>query len=104
MVTEWRVPEGALTGSDELSLYFYHLRSRRAAASFARCWLLVKGETFEYWLMSELITRVRLRSRERGRGLCRVRSVRIERHAPRLPRHLGIEWHLLVDGDMAGQR
>ena len=52
VVKEWRVPDGALT-SDELRRYSYHLRSRRAASSFARCWLLVEGET-EYWLISEL--------------------------------------------------
>ncbi len=51
-VKEWKVPEDALSG-DELRRYSYHLRSRRAAASFARAWLLVEGET-EFWLMSEL--------------------------------------------------
>jgi putative ATP-dependent endonuclease of OLD family len=52
LVKEWRVPENALSG-DELRRYSYHLRIRRVAASFARAWLLVEGET-EFWLMSEL--------------------------------------------------
>jgi putative ATP-dependent endonuclease of OLD family len=101
VVTEWRVPEGALTG-DELRRYFYHLRSRRAAASFARCWLLVEGET-EYWLMSEL-------SRVCGydlasEGVACVEFAQCGLSAMlKVARHLGIEWHLLVDGDMAGQR
>ena len=101
MVREWRVPEGALS-ADELRRYSYHLRSRRAAASFARCWLLVEGET-EYWLMAEL---ARVCGYElASEGVTCVEFAQCGLGAMlKVARHLGIEWHLLADGDMAGQR
>jgi putative ATP-dependent endonuclease of OLD family len=100
LVREWRVPDGALT-ADELRRYSYHLRSRRAQASFARCWLLVEGET-EFWLMSEL-------ARVCGydfecEGVACVEFAQCGLGALiKVARHFGIEWHLLADGDSAGQ-
>ena len=100
VVTEWRVPEGSLT-ADELRRYAYHLRSRRAAASFARCWLLVEGET-EFWLMSEL---ARVCGHEfASEGIACVEFAQCGLGALiKVARHLGIQWHLLADGDRAGQ-
>ena len=94
------MPEGALT-ADELRRYAYHLRSRRAAASFARCWLLVEGET-EFWLMGEL-------ARVCGYDLASEGVVCVEfaqcglGSLIKVAQYLGIEWHLLADGDQAGQ-
>ena len=100
VVREWRVPEGALS-ADELRRYSYHLRSRRAAASFARCWLLVEGET-EYWLMAEL---ARVCGYElASEGVACVEFAQCGLTAMlKVARRLGIEWHLLADGDMAGK-
>ena len=101
IVKEWRVPRGALT-ADELRRYSYHLRSRRASASFARCWLLVEGET-EFWLMGEL-------ARVCGydfatEGVTCVEFAQCGLAALiKVARHLGIEWHLLSDGDQAGRQ
>lgn len=100
VVREWRVPEGALT-RDELRRYAYHLRSRRAAASFARCWLLVEGET-EFWLMGEL-------ARACGYDFASEGVVCVEfaqcglGSLVKVAQHLGIKWHLLADGDQAGR-
>ncbi len=100
VVTEWRVPEGAVS-PDDLRRYSYHLRSRRGGAMFARCWLLVEGET-EFWLIGEL-------ARLCGYDLPAEGIVCVEFAqcglAPLLEvaRHLGIEWHLLTDGDAAGE-
>ena len=100
VVTQWRVPEGAIS-SDDLRRYAYHLRSRRGVAMFARCWLLVEGET-EFWLMGEL-------ARLCGYDLATEGIVCVEFAQCGLPpllhvaRHLGIEWHLLTDGDQAGE-
>jgi putative ATP-dependent endonuclease of OLD family len=101
LVKEWRVPEGALD-PDELRRYTYHLRSRRAAASFARCWLLVEGET-EFWLMSEL---ARVCGYDfAGEGVVCVEFAQCGLHAlVKVARRLGIEWHLLADGDAAGRQ
>ena len=100
VVREWRVPDGALT-ADELRRYSYHLRSRRAEASFARCWLLVEGET-EFWLMGEL-------ARVCGydfecEGVACVEFAQCGLSALlKVARHFGIWWHVLADGDAAGQ-
>jgi len=100
VVTEWLVPEGSLT-ADELRRYSYHLRSRRASASFARCWLLVEGET-EFWLMSEL---ARVCGYEfDSEGVTCVEFAQCGLSALiKVAQHLGIRWHLLADGDAAGQ-
>ncbi|HEY3439376.1 MAG TPA: DUF2813 domain-containing protein [Paludibaculum sp.] len=100
VVTEWRVPEGSL-GADDLRRFSYHLRSRRGAAMFARCWLMVEGET-EFWLLGEL-------ARLCGYDFATEGIVCVEFAqcglAPllRVAGHLGIEWHLLTDGDQAGE-
>jgi putative ATP-dependent endonuclease of OLD family len=96
---QWRVQRGTLSGEDTRKLS-YHLRARRGEAMFARCWLLVEGET-EFWMMSEM-------ARLSGYDL------NLEGVAPvefaqcglppliRLAGQLGIEWHVLTDGDRTG--
>ena len=100
VVRAWSVPEGALD-ADELRRYSYHLRSRRATASFARCWLLVEGET-EFWLMGEL---ARLCGYDfASEAVACVEFAQCGLGALiKVARHLGIAWHLLSDGDRAGQ-
>lgn len=100
-VTEWPVQPKAL-GKDGLRRISYHLRSKRAAAMFARCWLLVEGET-EYWILPEL-------ARVRGYDFA-VEGVACVEFAQcglspliKLAGQLGIAWHVLADGDEAGQR
>ena len=94
------MPDGSLK-ADELRRYTYHLRSRRAGASFARCWLLVEGET-EFWLMGEL---ARVCGYEfASEGVACVEFAQCGT-APliKVAQHLGIEWHPLADGDTAGR-
>jgi putative ATP-dependent endonuclease of OLD family len=79
----------------------YHVRIQRGASLFARCWLLVEGET-EAWLLPEL-------ARECGYVLASEGVYCIEfaqcgvMPLVRLANAIGIEWHLLADGDDAGQ-
>ncbi len=47
-----QVPRRALS-LDDLRRVGYHVRANRADALFARCWLLVEGET-EFWVVPEL--------------------------------------------------
>jgi putative ATP-dependent endonuclease of OLD family len=100
-IREWRVPEGALS-ADDLRRYSYHLRSRRASSSFARCWLLVEGET-EYWMMPEL---ARVCGYElTSEGVAPVEFAQCGLGALlKVAGYLGIEWHLVADGDEAGRR
>jgi putative ATP-dependent endonuclease of OLD family len=100
VVREWRVREGTL-GRDDLRRVSYHLRARRGAACFARCWLLVEGET-EFWLLPDL-------ARLCGYDLVQEGVACVEfaqcglRPLIKLAEALGIEWHVLVDGDAAGE-
>jgi putative ATP-dependent endonuclease of the OLD family len=100
VVREWRVREGALR-KDDLRKVSYHLRARRGAACFARCWLLVEGET-EYWILPDL-------ARLLGHDLVQEGIACVEfaqcglGPLVKLARALGIEWHVLADGDRAGE-
>jgi putative ATP-dependent endonuclease of OLD family len=100
-VKEWRVPEGGLT-ADELRRHSYHVRSRRAEASFARCWLLVEGET-EFWLMSEFGRVLGYDLASEGVACVEFAQCGLD-VLIKVARYLGIEWHMLVDGDAAGQQ
>jgi putative ATP-dependent endonuclease of OLD family len=85
---------------DDLRRIAYHVRINRAGALFARCWLFVEGET-EAWLLPEL-------GQIRGFDFPSegIRCVEFAqsglRALLRLANDLGIEWHLLADGDAAG--
>jgi putative ATP-dependent endonuclease of OLD family len=99
VVRQWRVHAGALK-PDELRKLTYHLRARRGEASFARLWILVEGET-EFWMLREL-------GRIAGYDFDLEGIACIEFAQCGIPplvkaaRELGIEWHLLTDGDAAG--
>jgi putative ATP-dependent endonuclease of OLD family len=88
-------------GLDDLRRIAYHVRVNRAGALFARCWLLVEGET-EAWLLPELAQVSGVSFPSEG-----IRCVEFAqcgvRPLLRLANDLGIEWHLLADGDEAGQ-
>ena len=88
--------------ADDLRKITFHVRINRPMSLFARCWLLVEGET-ELWLLSELAL------------LCGYHlpgeGVRIIEYAQcgyspliKLANDLGINWHMLADGDEAGVR
>jgi len=87
--------------SEELRRLSYHVRMRMSTATFARCWLLVEGES-EVWLLPHL-------ARLCGYDLSLEGVVCVEFAQCGIPplikaaRHLGIEWFLLADGDAAGK-
>jgi putative ATP-dependent endonuclease of OLD family len=87
---------------DELRRLTYHLRLNRGNAFFARCWVLVEGET-EAWLVPEF-------GRIAGVEFP-VEGIRVIEFAQaglkallRLADDLGISWVMLADGDDAGRR
>jgi putative ATP-dependent endonuclease of the OLD family len=85
---------------DDLRHIAYHVRLNRAGALFARCWLFVEGET-EAWLLPELAQLCGFDFPTEG-----IRCVEFAQSGLssllRLANDLGIEWHLLTDGDEAG--
>jgi putative ATP-dependent endonuclease of OLD family len=100
VVKEWEVAQTALTG-DALRKVSYHLRSRRGSAMFARCWLLVEGET-EYWVLPDLARVCGYDLAEEGVACVEFAQSGVAPFAT-LAHHLGIPWHVLVDGDEAGR-
>ena len=100
VVYESRIDPGTLSLTD-LRRVTYHLRARRGQAMFARCWLLVEGES-EAWLLPEL---ARLRGYEFAQeGIAIVEYAQAGLSpAIRTAAELGIEWHVLTDGDEAGE-
>jgi putative ATP-dependent endonuclease of the OLD family len=100
VVEEWAVAQTALTG-DALRKVSYHLRSRRASAMFARCWLLVEGET-EYWVLPDLARVCGYDFAEEGVACVEFAQSGVAPFAT-LAHHLGIAWHVMVDGDEAGR-
>ncbi len=96
-----RLSVAGLTPTD-LRRVSYHVRAKRGGVLFGRCWLLVEGES-EFWLLTQL-ARVLGYDLE-GEG---VRCVEFAQCGVvplvKLANDLGIEWHLLVDGDESGER
>ena len=97
---ERRVQGNSLSRS-ESRRFHYHLRSRFGVASFARLWLLVEGES-EYWLIPQI---ARLMGYEFAlEGIACVEFAQCGLDPPiKVARELGIEWHVLADGDSAGE-
>ena len=80
----------------------FHIRFNRASSLFARCWLLVEGET-ETWVINEL-------ARQCGHHFD-AEGVKVIEFAQsglkpliKFARRMGIQWHVLVDGDEAGKK
>lgn len=99
-VEVFQVHPGTLTPSDERKIA-YHVRAKRGNLLFAKSWLLVEGES-EFWFLPEA---ARLLNFDFDfEGVCCVEFAQCDLPPLiKLARDLGIEWHVLVDGDQAGQ-
>lgn len=100
LLHEKRVHENTLSRS-EMRRFHYHLRTRFSVATFARFWLLVEGES-EYWILPQI---ARLMGYDFAlEGIACIEFAQCGLEPPiKAARDLGIEWHLLTDGDPAGQ-
>ncbi|MEV9347450.1 ATP-dependent endonuclease [Klebsiella pneumoniae] len=100
-VSAWRLgPDGM--NAEESRRIAFHIRFNRASSLFARCWLLVEGET-ETWVINEL-------ARQCGHHFD-AEGVKVIEFAQsglkpliKFARRMGIQWHVLVDGDEAGKK
>ena len=100
-VSAWRLGPGGMNAEDSRRIAF-HIRFNRASSLFALCWLLVEGET-ETWVINEL-------ARQCGHHFD-AEGVKVIEFAQsglkpliKFARRMGIEWHVLVDGDEAGKK
>ncbi len=100
VVYESRIDPGSLSQTD-LRRITYHLRARRGQAMFARCWLLVEGES-EAWLVPELARLLGYELAQEGIAIVEFAQAGLA-PAIRTADGLGIEWHVLTDGDEAGR-
>ena len=87
---------------DELRRLTFHVRLNRGSSFFARCWILVEGET-EAWLVPELSLRTGVELPVEGIRVIEFAQCGID-PLLKLADDLGISWLLLADGDPAGTR
>ena len=100
-VSAWRLGPGGMNAEESRRIAF-HIRFNRASSLFARCWVLVEGET-ETWVINEL-------ARQCGHHFD-AEGVKVIEFAQsglkpliKFARRMGIQWHVLVDGDEAGKK
>ena len=89
-------------GTDDSRRILFHIFYRRASAIFARCWLLVEGET-EVWLLRELAEQSGYHLSSEGVQLIEFAQCGLKpliKYANRM----GIHWYVITDGDMAGKK
>jgi len=98
-VCERRITRDAMS-TDDMRKIGYHLRTRRSIACFARVWLLVEGET-EFWIMPDLARLCGYDLAQEGVACVEFAQCGLD-PLIKLATCLGIEWHLLTDGDRAG--
>lgn len=100
-VATYRIGKQGLSQEDGRRITF-HIRFNRPSALFARCWLLVEGET-EVWMLSELARQCGHHFEAEGVRVIEFAQAGL-RPLLKFARRMGIEWHVLVDGDDAGKK
>ncbi|MDY0970235.1 ATP-dependent endonuclease [Siccibacter turicensis] len=100
-VAAWRLGPGGMNAEDSRRIAF-HIRTNRPSSLFARCWLLVEGET-EVWVMNELARQCGYHFEAEGVKVIEFAQSGLK-PLIKFARRMGIEWHVLVDGDEAGKK
>jgi putative ATP-dependent endonuclease of OLD family len=95
-----RLQSATLNADDQRKIHF-HIRRTRAELLFARCWLLVEGET-DYWVISECARVLKIDLDEHGIRIVEYAQVGAATFV-KFSNDLGIEWFCLCDGDAAGK-
>jgi putative ATP-dependent endonuclease of the OLD family len=97
----YRLKQGTLSLAEERKFNF-HIRFVRGELLFARCWLLVEGET-EITLLPEIARHLNINLEQAGVRCVPHRHAGIELFL-KVARDLGISWCVLADNDMQGAR
>ncbi|RLM27310.1 ATP-dependent endonuclease [Brenneria alni] len=100
-VATYRIGRQGMSAEDSRRIAF-HIRFNRPASLFARCWLLVEGET-EVWMLNELARQCGHHFEAEGVKVIEFAQSGL-RPLLKFARRMGIEWHVLVDGDEAGKK
>ncbi|MFC2124511.1 ATP-dependent endonuclease [Bacteroidota bacterium] len=100
VVKEFRVKDKSLS-KDDLRKISYHLRAYNSEAFFARLWLFVEGES-EFWIIPQLAHILGYEFPLEGITCIVFAQAGLDPFI-KVAEELGIEWHMLADGDTAGQ-
>jgi len=87
---------------DDLRKVGFHIRFHRTSALYARCWLLVEGET-EVWLFSELARQCGYNFMAEGVQIIEFAQSGLK-SLIKVAKVFGIDWHVVTDGDTAGKK
>ncbi|MGE9550602.1 DUF2813 domain-containing protein [Erwinia amylovora] len=100
-VAAWRLGPTGMNAGESRRIAF-HIRFNRPSSLFARCWLLVEGET-EVWVMNELARQCGFHFAAEGIKVIEFAQSGL-RPLLKFAQRMGIEWHVLTDGDEAGNK
>ncbi|MEB6534708.1 ATP-dependent endonuclease [Pantoea stewartii] len=100
-VAAWRIGPEGLSAEDSRRIGF-HIRVNRPSALFARCWLLVEGET-EVWIINQMVRQCGYHFAAEGIKVIEYAQSGLK-PLLKFARRMGIAWHVLTDGDMAGKK
>ncbi|CAM2897179.1 ATP-dependent endonuclease [Vibrio rarus] len=100
--TEAKYIRPEMLSADELRRVGFHIRFHRSSALFARCWLLVEGET-EVWLFNELAKLCGYDLAAEGVQIVEFAQSGL-RSLLKVARAFDIDWHVVTDGDAAGKK
>ncbi|QIA65790.1 DUF2813 domain-containing protein [Vibrio astriarenae] len=87
---------------DELRRIGFHIRFHRSGALFARCWLLVEGET-EVWLFNEIANICGYNLAAEGVQIIEFAQSGLK-SLIKVAKAFDIDWHVVTDGDQAGKK
>ena len=88
--------------ADDLRRIAFHIRLNRSTTLFARFWILVEGET-EIWILNQMATVLGISLQ--CIGIRTVEFAQCGLHPLiKLARQLGINFHVITDGDEAGHK
>jgi putative ATP-dependent endonuclease of OLD family len=96
------IPDGLLS-DEELRKFNHHVRRNRGELLFARCWLLVEGET-DVSVFSECADLLGVDLHRKGVRIVEYSQVGGPGIFIKVADALGIHWHLVADGDDGGDR
>ena len=88
--------------TEDLRRIAYHLRIQNNTASYSRFWILVEGET-EYWILPHLARIMGYNFMQEGISVIDFAQTGLK-PIIKFAMDLDIGWHVLLDGDAAGQR
>ncbi len=100
-ISAFRLKAGTLS-PDEERKFSFHIRYARGELLFARCWLLVEGET-EVTLLTEIARHLDINLEQSGVRCVPHRHASIELFL-KVARDFGIRWCVLADSDDQGRK